>query len=596
MAHPHAQDAQKVAIMAYPRLANSLLWALAPFGLLWNAVTPLSGGQALSSPLWCRHTILLYAQPAAAAPGLTTDQLRWLVCYRDQEGTPRDLFFDGFLILGFSAKGGRYLLTAGGKPAIQSDWSDAIAAYLGTAQRLSQAFEEVGAPLGRPEATGKVILAIPYPDPRQREFGMVEGRLLDFTRPSDREAAVRWYLDEALRQWNAWSEDGRLKKVRLVGFYWSCESIPPRDTDLVRQAADLVHQRGLLLHWIPSFGGARKDWRELGLDCVTQQINYQNPQKPGRPLTIFSAMDRVAQEYGLHGVEMTPVAREAPLNPRLFSWHQVFLANLEAALRLNWQRFPAITYFHGGDLAQIAANPQTVPFYEGLYRWMKGTFTPEDLLALSEKVLDELARRGHLTDEQREHLVAQKTVWQRLEGLEAIRLAQMAQAEREKLAPFRRASENLVHNGGFEEESTFWSLSAGASRSQEVAHSGGWSLRLASGATRGTDFIHTYAKSAHIPVQRGQVVRLSAWLWIPSDLRETQRGVVIGLSRFREGARIADWNECQILRTSKTDTWQRVTLHLFVDDLPCDAVEVMLGLCGVGTAYLDDVELVTLTR
>jgi len=82
---------------------------------------------------------------------------------------------------------------------------------------------------------------------------------------------------------------------------------------------------------------------EVGFDCVTQQINYQNPQEPGRPLSIFDEMTEDVHKYKMHGVEMTPNVRETNLNPLIWSWQQVHLANLEAALRLDWKKFPSMT-------------------------------------------------------------------------------------------------------------------------------------------------------------------------------------------------------------------------------------------------------------
>ena len=372
------------------------------------------------SDLWVKHTILLYTYPSRPDDdSWTVDKLKWLAAYRDAHGKAEDFFFDGFLILGFGCKGGRHLLGLDTrKPATKADWSDAVSVYLETALTLSRAFEEIRHELGRPERRAKVVLAMPFPDPRDARFGPVEGEHLDLEQSENRIAAAQWYIDETLRQWRAREADGKLGGARLVGFYWGREGIWRGDEDVLRQVSSYVHGKGLLFHWIPAFGGGRKDWRELGFDCTTQQINYQNPQKPGRPLTIFDDMTRLVHDRSLHGVEMTPMARTTHLNPRIWSWHQVFLANLEAALRLDWRGYEAITYFYGNSLCGIGADPQTHVFYEKLYRWQKGLLSNADLQELCTVVLRELAARGHLPEERQQQIDSAETLLQKLALME----------------------------------------------------------------------------------------------------------------------------------------------------------------------------------
>ena len=391
---------------------------------------PTSRIDPTRSDLWCRHTILAYAHPSRGPGTWTAEDFKWLAAYRDREGKCQDSLFDGFLILGFSCKDGRHLLSLSRrKPALKSDWEDAITVYLDAATKLSEAFEDVTRSLGKP-AQGKVIIALPYPDPRNGRFGPIGAVTLDLSQQGHRITALRWYVDETLRRWSDLSVQGRLKGVRLVGFYWSQEGLGAHrvpggvcsDADLVREVASYVHEKGCLLHWIPCFGGAsvfeRRPWRQLGLDCVTQQINYQNPQKPGRPLTIFDEQSADVATYRMHGVEMTPVSRKTNLNPRVWSWHQVFLANLEAALRLNWSSYEAITYYNGNSLCTIAADPQTHVFYEQLHRWTKGQLTWENVEELSAVVVEELKSKGALSGERVKEIAEAKTVLEKLHLME----------------------------------------------------------------------------------------------------------------------------------------------------------------------------------
>ncbi|MBM4086053.1 MAG: DUF4855 domain-containing protein [Planctomycetes bacterium] len=554
----------------------------------------LAKESATSSPLWCKHIILIYAQPAAVE-FWTKDKFRWLVAYQDEQGKPKDLLFDGFLILGFAAKGGRHLLPVTDKPAIKSDWEDALDRYLGAAQTLSEACEDAARELDKPDTKAKVILTVPYPDSRQKSFGAVGGRDLDFSKEADRLEGVKWHVDEALRKWNGRAEQGRLKAATLVGFYWGHEGIRDRDTEVVKGASAYVHSKGCLMHWIPCLGGARRDWRDLGLDCVTQQINYQNPQKPGRPLTIFDDNSRIVESFGLHGVEMTPMARETQMNPRVWSWHQVHLANLEAALRFRWDKYDAITYFHGNDIPAIAVEPKTRIFYDQLYRWLKGKLTWDDLQQLSVVTLDEQKARGFITDATHAKIASAKTVLEKLQLMEGPKLERLQKEQAEKLAPYTKSSGNLLANGSFEQDTEGWTPLRDATRTQEQAYHGQWSLRL-SLESAGTDMVRAYAKSANIPVQPGQLIRLTAWVNVPKPLQGTNRGAMMGLSRFSKGKSITTWSECEVGQTQATNGWKSLTTHILVDDKPCDEVQALVGLCGQGVAYVDAVELVALSK
>ena len=551
------------------------------------------------SPLWCKHTVLAYVTPGGAQLDFwSKDHFKWLAAYCDAKGELQELFFDGYLLIGFGCKGGRHLLPLRHrKPAVRSDWEAAVANYLTVTEKLSEAYEDVAKQLRKPEAAGKVILAMPYPDRRQKSFGPVAGRTLDLSKEPDRLTALKWYIDEAIRQWQKREQQGSLTRVKLVGFYWGHESISKTDAELVKGTAAYVHGKGCLMHWIPCFGGARRDWRALGLDCLTQQINYQNPQKPGRPLTIFDDKTRTVREYRLHGVEMTPMARARLLNPRIWTWHQVYLANLEAALRLKWHEFPAMTYFHGNDLAKTAADPKSRIFYDMLHDWTKGELTWDDLERLSIVVLDELRSRECIDDAIHQKIASAKTVLERLRLMEEPKLAAARKALAERLASHTVSSGNLLTDGSFEDGTGDWpTRSRGVSRTEERAHAGRWSLQLTLEPAGGSDIVRAYVKSKRATVQPGQLVRLTAWANVPDDLKYTDRGLLIGLSRFHKGKMIATWTECEVRQTKATNGWQQLTAYLFVDDRPCDEVQAIVGLCGSGTAYVDAAELVTLSK
>jgi len=565
------------------------------------APAPGAPADPTRSPLWCRHIILLYAHASGAYMDSWTDEtLDCLTAYRDREGVRRDFLFDGFLILGFSCKEGKHLIDLSHrKPAAQSDWEMALKNHLIIASRLSQSFDRTRQALGQPDRKANVILSLPYPDRRQNSFGRAGGdRDLDFSGEQDRLAAMKWFVDEAQRKWNELAAKGSLGSLRLAALYWAREGIGDDDVKLVSETSVHVHGKGLLLHWIPCFNGAREDWRELGLDCVTQQINYQNPQKPGRTLDIFDSKTAVVDALGMHGVEMTVTARRSRLNPRIWSWHQVYLANLEAAVRHDWLRQPATTYFHGLELAKIAADAEKRVFYEKLHRWIRGELTQTDLDELAAVVLAEVKAQGFIDDAAYAKIASGGTVLEKLQLLEEPKLEKLRQEEAARLAPYTQSSGNLLPNGSFEQGAEHWTkLPATMTRTKEEAHDGQWSLRveLEPDPKRG-DAIRTHIRSAKVPVKPGRMVRLRAWVKLPKDLGHTSRGLMIRTLSFRNGKQAGNRVSYGVSQARATTGWTPLTMHVATDDPPCDEILGQICMCGDGVAYVDAVELVVLSK
>ena len=572
----------------------ALLLTACAIGTAQEEVRP-ARARMTASPLWCRHTILIYISPSGRGLDVWTPaNFEWLIAYRDLQGKRRGLFFDGFLFLGFGCKGGRHLLgVSTRKPAIASDWEDALTNYLKGVRVLSDTFGPIARDLEQPAAKAKVILSLPYPDPRQRAFQLPGGKRLDFRTKEDRDTAVAWYVDEALRRWELAVAAGDMAHAQLVGFYWGHEGLARDDGNVVKTTAEHIHSRGRLLHWIPSFGAGAIDWQALGIDCLTQQINYQNPQKPGRHLEIFEAMSDLVEEYQLHGVELTPTARETQLNPRIWCWHQVFLANLDAALRLGWNDYTAFTYFHGNDIPKIASDPRSHIFYEKLYHWIEGTLTRMEVEELALVVIDELQRRGHVDAETAAYIAAAPSVLGELRRMEEPKLAAIARELAERLAKYTERAGNLLRDASFEGGIGDWPVrSRQVDRADNVARTGTWSLRLSLEADKGSNMIRESAKSARLPVKPGQMIQFSVWANVPERLQRTTRGLMIGLARYRGGKMSVAWTDCEVRMTGPTNGWKQLVVHLFVDEKPCDEVMAIVGLCGGGTAYVDDAEVI----
>ncbi|MCK9910445.1 DUF4855 domain-containing protein, partial [Microbacteriaceae bacterium K1510] len=87
--------------------------------------------------------------------------------------------------------------------------------------------------------------------------------------------------------------------------YWYHELIDdgvPRERQLIREMASLVHDQSLRYYWIPYFGATGlAEWRELGFDYAFVQPNFYS-DKP-IPVDRIEATLAVANKYGM-GIEV----------------------------------------------------------------------------------------------------------------------------------------------------------------------------------------------------------------------------------------------------------------------------------------------------
>ena len=83
----------------------------------------------------------------------------------------------------------------------------------------------------------KVVLTIPFPDSRSRNWGTVGGHALDMGKEPDQVAAVKWYIDLAMSKVAAL----KLTHASHIGFYWFNEDIQRGDYPLVKAVAAYIH-------------------------------------------------------------------------------------------------------------------------------------------------------------------------------------------------------------------------------------------------------------------------------------------------------------------------------------------------------------------
>lgn len=138
---------------------------------------------------------------------------------------------------------------------------------------LEEAVGETQKLLGKSYKAG-VYMSLFMPVKSVTNFGEVDGRSLDFSKKEDRMAAVKWMVDEQIRQFNA----KNYQNLEITGFYWFHESIDYRDDEtleVIKYATDYVRSLGYITIWAPFFASPAYDrWKEYGFDLATMQPNY----------------------------------------------------------------------------------------------------------------------------------------------------------------------------------------------------------------------------------------------------------------------------------------------------------------------------------
>ncbi len=341
----------------YPEIrvvqASLIAWFL-------GAAVTVSSAQPTAAPgyfpLWqesppnITDLALIYCGSVKRLPW-TPAQLAPYVSFKDPRSGKESWLFDGFLYIEYvDGRGHEYAHGYKQASARKQEWSWLLERFFAPGQAvggLDQSCQAVADRLGTPTRRRQVVLTLPEPIFKQKDWGTLHGRPLDFSLVEDRVAACGWYVNTALAMWRKSAP----KNLDLAGFYWVAEH-SWAGKQVLPKVAQVIHSQGKQFFWIPYWKAAgATDWRHLGFDVAYQQPNYFfHPEIPR------SRLDEACTVAKKHGMGL-----ELEFDLRLQSSPEKFRPRLPAYLnafeRDGVAAESAMAYYEGGGaLRQMAAS------------------------------------------------------------------------------------------------------------------------------------------------------------------------------------------------------------------------------------------------
>lgn len=163
-------------------------------------------------------------------------------------------------------------------PANKEMWEWLLHRQLGTydnlaCRALDDRIGELLPELGEPSYKHQVVMMLPISYQANQIWGTLNGRALNFNYLEDKVAAMKWYVDLLLEEW----EKADFKHVELAGIYWLRESIADyyHEVSCVKAMCEYAHEKDLEMYWIPYYRAPHyQDGRSYGIDMVYHQPNY----------------------------------------------------------------------------------------------------------------------------------------------------------------------------------------------------------------------------------------------------------------------------------------------------------------------------------
>lgn len=225
--------------------------------------------------------------------------------------------FDGFLMIDGATNGVRYeneeydaylkrMYTFGEAhftPADKDMWEWLLHRQLGTydglgCHALDERIGELIPELGQPNYKHQVVMTLPISYQAYIGWGKIDGKNLDFGNLDDKLAAMKWYVDLLLTEW----EKADFKNIELAGVYWLRESISDsfHEVSCAKAMTQYAHDKGLQMFWIPYYRAPHfADGKSYGIDMVYHQPNYVFSLDRPREMLENSINDAYENDMGM---------------------------------------------------------------------------------------------------------------------------------------------------------------------------------------------------------------------------------------------------------------------------------------------------------
>lgn len=320
------------------------------FACTWLAATASAGA--------LQNTVLLYEGNTAKRWEQTDERLRDLLFCRDRTGSERPFFRSLVLLELMTADGKQFTAGFSAKSATQQDWQNLLNLW------MAGVLPKLNTLASRERISLDIWLAIPEPLAVKEGWGRVDGKDLTLSGDLERVAAVRWYVDTALRQFNrrTWPT------LNLRGFYWLDEGARGYE-DILPFINKYIHSIGKETLWIPYWVSRNKMHGEaLGFDHVVLQPNYY----------VKKDVPEVRLDQAIRMSRVLSTGLEIEFDERLLSLPEQ-VTKAQAYLRHYRQQkiWGPFVIYQGGKGLSLAARA-TDPTVQGFYQDLCGLVSVPD--------------------------------------------------------------------------------------------------------------------------------------------------------------------------------------------------------------------------
>jgi len=298
--------------------------------------------------------VLIYQGGTHRPMEWTKDQFLPYIVHEDSKGK-KNWLYDGFLFLEFKdGKGRTYAPGYAKLNARKPEWEwlmDRNFEKDKAFYALNQAIEEQVPKMKKLQFKHKLVVGIPAPIFNQKDWGEINGKVMDFSRHEDRIEAGKWYIDKFLERYKAQG----YTHLQLEGFYWVDEDVNGC-AEILEPLGDYMRSKGMKFYWIPYWNAKGFDqWRKYKFDFAWLQPNhFFNTKIPDS--RIDQACD-LAKKLGM-GVEMEFDAHA--LNASKEQKSGRLKAYIEAFKRNGAFTDAPIAYYEGGNGMYLFAKSKDV--------------------------------------------------------------------------------------------------------------------------------------------------------------------------------------------------------------------------------------------